>query len=181
MTPMQSRHRHARPDLHRGFTLLEVILFIVVVSGGLAGLLTVFNTGVTNSADPMVRKQALLIAEGSLNEVLQKSFQNDPADSNNSSSTLGCTPTTTPACTANSWSARPNYNDVDDFNGFAQTGIRQIDGSTAVNGLASYSVSISVTPSALGAISAANAKKITVTVSGGGQTVSLSGYRTNYE
>jgi MSHA pilin protein MshD len=165
----------------RGFTLIEVILFVVVVSVGLAGLLLVFSTGVKNSADPMIRKQAMLIAEATLNEVMQKSFQNDAADSSNSSSTLGCTPTTTPACTANSWVSRPNYNDVDDFNGFFQTGIRQIDGSTAISGLESYSLNISVAGSALGAISSANAKRITVTVNGGGQTVSLSSYRTNYE
>jgi MSHA pilin protein MshD len=165
----------------RGFTLIEVILFVVVVSAGLAGLLTVFNTGVKDSADPMRRKQAMLIAEATLGEVMQKSFQNDPADSSNASSTLGCTPTTTPACTANSWLARPNYNDVDDFNGFAQNGIKQIDGITPVNGLETYSVSISVAAHALGAISAANAKLITVNVIGGDQNVSLSAYRTNYE
>jgi MSHA pilin protein MshD len=129
----------------------------------------------------MIRKQAILIAEATMNEIMQKSFQNDPADPANTSATLGCTPNTTPACTANSWSSRPNYNDVDDYNGFNQTGILQIDGSTAVNGLANYTLQINVAGAALGGIAAANAKQIVVTVGNGGtESVSLTGFRTNY-
>lgn len=175
-------NRAHRPSRTRGFTLLEVVLFIVVVSVGLAGVLLVFSTSVRGSADPMIRKQVVLIAEATMHEIMQKSFQNDPADSNNSSGTLGCTPTTTPiACTASSWADRPNYNDVDDFNNFDQTGIRQIDGATAVNGLGSYRLQVTVTGTALGGITAANAKRITVTVTGGGETISLTGFRTNYD
>jgi MSHA pilin protein MshD len=167
----------------RGFTLLEVILFIVIVSVGLAGVLTVFSTGVRSSADPMIRKQAILIAEATMNEIMQKSFQNDPADPANTSATLGCTPNTAPiTCAANSWANRPNYNDVDDYNGFNQTGILQIDGSTAVNGLANYTLQINVAGAALSGIAAANAKRIVVTVTNGGtESVNLTGYRTNYQ
>ena len=46
-----SRHRT------RGFTLIEIIIFIVVVSAGLAGILSVMNTVVKSSADPVVRMQ----------------------------------------------------------------------------------------------------------------------------
>jgi MSHA pilin protein MshD len=172
---------NTRPSRTRGFTLVEVILFIVVVSVGLAGLLTVYQTSVRSSADPMIRKQAILIAEATMNEIMQKSFQNDPADPANTSATLGCTPNTAPACAANSWANRPNYNDVDDYNGFNQTGILQIDGSTAVNGLANYTLQINVAGAALGGIAAANAKRIVVTVTNGGtEIVTLTGFRTNY-
>ena len=47
----------------RGFTLIEVIIFIVVVAAGLAGILSVSNTVVKSSADPVVRKQTIAIAE----------------------------------------------------------------------------------------------------------------------
>ena len=165
----------------RGFTLVEVILFIVVVSVGLAGVLSVYQTSVRSSADPMIRKQALLIAEATMNEIMQKSFQNDPADPTNTSATLGCTPNTAPACAANSWASRPNYNDVDDYKGFSQTGILQIDGSTAVSGLANYTLVVTVAGTALAGITAANAKRITVTVTNGGtESVTLTGFRTNY-
>ena len=56
----------------RGFTLIELIIFIVVVGAGLAGILSVMNTVVKSSADPMVRKQAIALADSILEEILQK-------------------------------------------------------------------------------------------------------------
>lgn len=171
------------PGRHQGgVTLIELIIFIVVVSVGLAGVLLVFNTSVQSSADPMIVKQALRVAEATMQEVLQKTYQNDADDSNNSSSTLGCTPTTTPRCSTNSVTDRPNYNDVDDYNGYSQTGIKSLDGTVSISNLTSYTVAITVdkTSATLGAIGTPNVKKITVTVTGGNQTISLTGYRTNY-
>lgn len=166
----------------RGMTLIELVVFIVIVSVALAGVLTVFNTAVVGSANPLVRKQALVIAEALLQEIMQKSYQNDPTGDNAATPTLGCTPTTTPSCRTTPAAAaavdRQNYNDVDDFNGFSQTGITQIDGSTAVPGLSSYSVSVSV---AAATVSGIAGKLITVTASGGGEVIALSGFRTNYE
>ena len=48
--------------VQRGFTMIELIVFIVVVSAGIAGILSVMNTTVKSSADPMLRKQAVAIA-----------------------------------------------------------------------------------------------------------------------
>ena len=56
----------------RGFTLIELIVYIVVVTFALAGILSVMNVVVKNSADPMVRKQAIVLAESILEEILQK-------------------------------------------------------------------------------------------------------------
>lgn len=165
-----------------GFTLIEVIVFIVIVSVGLAGVLAAFNTAVKSSGDPMINSQILRLAEATMQEVLQKQYQNDPSDPANGSSTLGCTPTTTPTCRVNTPADRANYNDVDDYNGFAQTGITQLDGTTPVSGLGSYSVAIAVdkTTATLGGITTPNVKKITVTASNGSQSIALSGYRTSY-
>ena len=58
----------------RGVTLIELIVFIVIVSVGLAGVLTVFNVVVRNSADPLVTKQALAVADALLEEILLKDF-----------------------------------------------------------------------------------------------------------
>lgn len=66
---------------HRGFTLIELIIFIVVVSAGLAGILSVMNTVVKFSADPMVRKQAAALADSILEEILLKNY-NDPDGTN---------------------------------------------------------------------------------------------------
>lgn len=53
----------------RGTTLIELIIFIVIVSIGVVGILTVLNVTVAHSADPIVQKQAQAIAEGVLEEV----------------------------------------------------------------------------------------------------------------
>lgn len=58
----------------RGMTLIELIVFIVVVSVGLAGVLSVFSVTVRNSADPLVVKQALAVADSLLEEILLKDF-----------------------------------------------------------------------------------------------------------
>ena len=54
----------------RGFTLIELIIFIVVVGAALAGVLTVMNQVVQKSADPFLTKQAAALADS----VLEKSF-----------------------------------------------------------------------------------------------------------
>ena len=82
--------RHpVRTFAQQGVTLVELIIFIVVVSIGVAGVLIAFNTAVASSADPMLTKQALRLAESTLQEVLQKSYQNDALDATNTSATLG--------------------------------------------------------------------------------------------
>lgn len=61
-------------DSQRGMTLIELVVFIVVVSVGLAGVLSVFNVVVKGSADPLVTKQALAVADSLLEEILLKDF-----------------------------------------------------------------------------------------------------------
>lgn len=140
-----------------GISLVELILFIVIVSIGIVGILSVMNITTQHSADPMVRKQALAAAESLLEEISLKEYT-DPDGSN-------------------AGETRPTFDDVDDYAGYTSTGIETIDG-TPIGALASYNVSVSVAVSGLGGV--AEAKLITVTVTGGGESIALSGYRTNY-
>jgi MSHA pilin protein MshD len=144
---------------HRGFTLIELIIFIVVIGAGLAGILSVMNTVVKSSADPMLRKQAAVAAESILEEIMQKGYT-DPD------------PVGTPAETT-----RQTMDDVDDFKGLTAAQINTLftDLLTQVPG---YSIAITVADAAL--FAGVNAKKITVTVSRGSESVSLSSYRANY-
>jgi MSHA pilin protein MshD len=64
-----------------GFTLIELIIFIVVVGAGLAGILSVMNQVVRKSADPLLTKQAAALADSVLEEVLQKAYA-DPDGTN---------------------------------------------------------------------------------------------------
>jgi MSHA pilin protein MshD len=52
-----------------GLTLIELIVFIVIIGVALGGVLTVFAYTTNNSADPLQRKQAMLLAEALLEEV----------------------------------------------------------------------------------------------------------------
>jgi len=166
-----------------GLSLIELIMFIVIVSVGVLGILSVLNVTVKNSADPMIRKQALAVAEAMLEEVLTKDYQNDRTGDNASTPALGCTPTTTPQCRPNTVSDRPNYNDVDDYNNWVQTGVKSLlDTSTDIFGLATYTVTVTVAgTTALNGIPVTDAKVVTVTVAGGNETVTLVGFRANYD
>jgi MSHA pilin protein MshD len=148
----------------RGFTLIELIIFIVVVSAGLAGILSVMDTSVKSSADPMVRKQTVAIAESLLEEILLKDFAK-PAGSTALGSAAG--------------GARTNFDCVDDYNTYAITGIVDALG-TATPGLTQYNISPAVSVVASTDLTGVAAKKITVSVTGPGGTISLSGYRANY-
>lgn len=141
----------------RGFTLIELIVFIVVVGAGVAGILSVMNTVVKSSADPMVRKQAVALADSILEEIVQKAYA-DPDGVQGNETT------------------RDTMDDVDDYNGKTQTLFTDWPG-----GLSAYEVVIVVaSPAALGGSTTVSAKKITVTVSRGSESVTLTSYRTEY-
>jgi len=148
-------------SLHqRGLTLIELIVFIVVVGIGVIGILSVLIQTTMKSADPIVRKQAIAVAEAMLEEVLLKDFANP---------TGGYT-----------GGDRTRFDDVSDYNGFSQIGVTNVLGDAAP-GLGTYTVVVTVAGSAdLSGIGSADAKKITVTVTGSGETYILAGYRTKY-
>jgi len=160
----------------RGFTLIELIIFIVVVAAGLAGILSVMNSVVKSSADPMVRKQAMALADSILEEILLKSYC-DP-------DTVIVNPPNPPACGANTVeSGRDTYDDVDDFKDISE--VISATGPIFLNmpeGLYGYRIRIAleVPPAAAAKLGTLDAKRVTVTVSRGPESISLTGYRTNY-
>lgn len=167
-----------RTPRQQGFSLLELILYMVIVGVALAGVLSTFQMAGRNSADPMLRKQALTVAEMMLEQILAKSYANDPLDLDNTGNLYGCTPTTVVKCRPNTVADLANYNDVSDYDGWDQTGVYQQDGS--LNSLLAndYHVTVSVTSHLLNGL---GSKKIDVSVSGAFETMHLTGYRTEYE
>ena len=155
-----------------GFSLVELIVFIVIVSVALAGVLAVMNLTTQHSADPLVRKQAIAVAESLLEEIALHDFTKP---------VVGGFPG--PFTQPN----RQYFDSIGDYNNFTTTGIYPIDSNTQIPGLTGYNVSVTVANADLGpagsVITAAsgNAKLITVIVTGPDNTsITLSGYRTAY-
>lgn len=69
------------PSLQRGVSLIELVLFIVIVGVATSAILGVMNLATSHSADPQLRKQALAVAEGMLEEItLARITYCDPTD-----------------------------------------------------------------------------------------------------
>lgn len=146
-----------------GVTLIELIIAMVIVGAALAGLVAAYNRANIASADPLVTQQMLAVAETLMEEILQKPFTGaDPGK---------------PA-------SRVLYDEIGDYNGYAQTGIVNVNGDP-VAGLEHYTVQVVVDrPGDAGvpAITGVNtgaARRIQVQVSApGAATVVLTGWRT---
>lgn len=103
-----------------GLSLIELIMFMVIMGVAAAGVISLLNLSNKSSADPVRRKQALLIAEGYLEEVEQARFTFcDPSDPNATSATdattnaSGC-PTQREFIGSEGSNSRP-YDNVNDY------------------------------------------------------------------
>lgn len=150
----------------RGVTLIEVILFIVVLSIALVAILRVFNLAVTRSVDPLIRVRAIEIAQGQLDEILSRRFDENtpvggvPACNSTNGAHLGvmCLGIT----------ADTDFDDVGDYHLFTQ----------AFSG--GYMLTVNVTEEN------AETRRISVTVdlpalsSSSDASITLSAYRVNF-
>jgi len=173
---MFNKHLHHQ----QGFTLIELVIFIVIVSVALAGVLTVLNITTKSSADPMIRKQALAIAEALLEEVMMQPYtycDPDDATAATATSTAGCTttvenigPDVNPNGTTETRASSTNpFDNVNDYHGLSTTT------NIAGGGVAKYTANVTVANATLNAVSGL---LITVAVNSGTETISLQGYRT---
>jgi len=183
-----------------GVTMIELIMFIVIVSVALASIMAVMRLTTANSADPLRRKQALMIAEGLLEEVRSAGFTRcDPSDP------VFDDPANPPCTIPENWgqaapeplNPRPfdNVNDyvaqanvaTNAFNNVAGVLVDVSGQPIAVNG---YTATLTVTPvqiaanglsAAAGSAANTDALRIRVSVAFGGDApVVLDTYRTRY-
>lgn len=179
------------PFRQRGMTMIELIVFIVVVSVGLAGILSVLNLTTSHSADPMLQKQQLAIAQSLLEEIESKPFTFcDPDDANvETAANIGGCATTVQGNSKTTGEIRGDslnpFDNVGDYNGFSMpNGITALDG-TAITGLENYTAAVAVSwvnPADLSAaVSDTGVLRIDVTVGAPGlPSFTLTGYRFRY-
>jgi MSHA pilin protein MshD len=191
---------HPRRHLRRqsGVTIVELIMFMVIVSIALAGILQVMRMTTANSADPLRRKQALMIAEALLEEVRGAGFTLCDPRSKDVDTVTKIGDCQFPENFGNEGPAgtaflRP-YDNVNDYGAPAKAPVAAFnDGTGALTDalgrrmdLAGYSATVAVIPDTLGDIAAgagadSDALRIRVTVGfDAGETVVLDGYRARY-
>lgn len=172
---------------HAGLTIVELLVFILVLGIGLVALLLAINTGVARSADPMIRKQALAAAESLLEEVALQPFTFcDPRDANATSATsaASCDQLTFSMDNPGNWGAGKSrygpefFNNVADYHNFSMTGAVQDLFQQASSRLTGYGASVRVTQAGAGfGLPNAEVLRIDVSVTGAGNTVTLTGFR----
>lgn len=190
----------------RGVTLIELILFMAIIAIALGGIIAVMNFTSQRSSDPVRRKQALIIAEGLLEEIeLARFTYCDPTDPDagdatrvKSSADCHTAPEAWGQGGAEPVNTRP-YDNVNDYVAAANTLSAAFnDGSgnlldangNALN-VSGYSARVSITPAALGPNGAVigttggssadtEVLRIAVEVDYDGQSLVLEGYRTRY-
>jgi MSHA pilin protein MshD len=173
-----------------GISLVELIMFIVIVSLGIVGILSVMNVTTKASADPMLRKQALAIAESLLEEIQLQAFtycSPDDANATTAISSAGC------ANAANSEDNLPSLarvsnapniarvaNNVADYNNLTLPVIYDVNGADVK--VTGFSAKVLITQvGTTFTIANTDVLQIDVTVTDpGANTYTLTGYRFRY-
>lgn len=144
-----------RMQLQKGVSLIEMIVFIIVIGIASSALFATYNYSLRNNTDPLIQVRALELAQAKLDEVLALKYDaNTP--------TGGIPACGTPTGVACNNTPDANVNDVDDFNGASDTPYT------------GYNRSVTVT-------TANDLKLVTVSVATPrGFTITLSAYRANF-
>jgi len=171
-----------------GFSLLEAVIFTVVLGIGIAGMAVLYNQITQASVDPLIRKQALAIANSLMEEIQLRAFTYcDPDDPAVFTATVPTDCGTQEGIGQEGGETRyadPRFDNVSDYNSFpTMVGILDVNGNP-VAGLGGYSLSVTVANAGgdlPAAIPADAALLITVTVTGPANvSVALQGYRLRY-
>jgi MSHA pilin protein MshD len=168
---MIGRYRFAQA----GISLIELIMFMVIISVGLAGILSVMTITTRASADPMLRKQAIAIAESLLEEIQLQPFTFCDTDDPQAATAIaavvgvpgaGCTAANTiegfgAGALESRGSTTAPYDNVYDYSGAASgtptnllpspPGIVGLD-NVAIAGLNDYSATVTITQEAVGPV-----------------------------
>ena len=141
-----------------GATLVELVVSIVILSILAVGIMSVISSTVMGSAKPLIRTQAISIAQSYMEEILSRPLT-DPAGPDGETD-------------------RAELDDVDDYHGLSDSEGAVDRAGNPIAGLDGYNVAVTVAASTVNGLSG---KKITVTVTHDSGTVNVpvTAYRFN--
>ena len=150
--------------LQTGATLIELVVSVVIIATVATSAMMVVVRTAGSSADPLIRVQALAIAEAYMEEILTQALI-DPAGSDTGAAEPG--------------ESRSVFDDVTDYHNLADLAGAVDQSGALIAGLDAYNVVVSVGDSTL---NGAAAKRILVTVTHDGDpnfSLPLVAYRIN--
>ncbi len=172
-----------RPDRQAGFTLVELIVFIVVVGLAVTGVVLVINRTVTQAPQALIQTRALEIAQAYLDEIATRRYDENTGQGG------------VPRCDSSDPGAQPcsnvlgpegetraTFDDVDDYHGLDDSPPVDVAGNP-FPGYDSYRVQVSVVYAGteLGLASDRLAKRVTLTITTPlGNIIPVSFYRGNF-
>ncbi len=119
----------------KGISLIELVIFIVIISIALAGITLIYINTTRYSADPMIRIRSIELAQSTLEEILLKTYDHStPAGggcvqfpSGSSRCPVAANPVATSQTTATlgaeeGAASRTVFNDVDDYHNLSYCG-----------------------------------------------------------
>lgn len=175
---------HYKSHLQNGFTLIEAIIGIVVLSIAFSIMVNLIYPRVEESADQLHQVRAAELAQSLLNEIQGRAFDEN---SDKVGSVLRCGETGAPACTqtigSEEGSNRELFDDVDDYHNLALEDSEGQDLSGLYQG---FSLQVSVVNDSnydgvSDTINYNTAKLITVSVTTpAGFTIDFSAYKVNF-
>lgn len=183
-----------RKKQYSGFTLIELVVAIVIMSIGVAGFLTLILNTTKNSVDPQIRVQGNAIAQAYLEEIMLSSFcdpdwdhDSDPAtplDCPNQCASSACA-----SCKAIGlgWTTetRNTFDDVCDYTAISGASVTDRNG-LALGTVGDYNVTVTVNDVGISLNTTATSNagqvvRVDVDVTHtSGTTMQLSSFKANY-
>lgn len=162
----------------KGFTLIEVIMVIVLLGIMLPGIMMYFIQGVKDSVDSQRRTTAIFLAEGLMEEIRSKRWDEVVG--------INATCSNASAIGADA-EVRIGYDDIDDFNGLNNTPPIDSQGAAMAANYGGFQQQVTVSyvnPAALDtAVGGPTCYKrilVTITDTGSAETISLVSLMTGY-
>ncbi len=100
----------------KGFSLIEILLFITVFAIGIVGVMTLYTNTLGKTSDPIVRNRSIQVLQSVMEVIYSKKWDENTPEG-------GCDDITSDNCSASNSSIGPDsgensisdYDDVDDF------------------------------------------------------------------